>query len=138
MALDFRAAAGEILGVDPREESEIRPWDFVVDATNTSEPNSQELCQLMKRQVELLEKAVGALQTEKLQREQQLVKCLRNAESVKATKPLDNGSARKKKIYGDSENRHVACKVSSTNSGTNDDHSNDLFRRNDDAKFYFM
>lgn len=133
MALAFRAAAGEIPGVDPREESEIRPWDFVVDATNTSEPNSQELCQLMKRQIELLEKAVGALQTEKLQREQQLVKCLRNAELVKATKPLDNRLARKKKISASSENGHVACKVSSTKSDTIDDQSNDVFSLNDDT-----
>jgi hypothetical protein len=99
------------------------------------EPNSQELCQLMKRQIELLEKAVGALQTKKLlvQQEQQLVKCLRNAGLVKAAKPLDNGSARKKKFSASSENGHVACKVSSTKSDTIDDQSNDVFTLNDDT-----
>jgi hypothetical protein len=67
MALAFRAAAGEIPGVDPRDEYDVRPWDFI-DIPASKAP--QERCRLMKRKIELLQKAFYSLETENRRREQ--------------------------------------------------------------------
>jgi hypothetical protein len=67
MALAFHAAAGEIPGVDPRDEYDVRPWDFI-DIPASKAP--QDRCRLMKRKMKLLQKAFNLLETENRRREQ--------------------------------------------------------------------
>lgn len=89
MALAFRAAAGEIPGVAPIDEADVRPWDSI-DITESKTP--QERRSLLKQKIELIQTALNALENENRRREQILESILRRKQRDGSIIPtvLDN------------------------------------------------
>jgi len=89
MALAFRAAAGEIPGVAPIDETDVRPWDLI-DITEAKTP--QERRALIKKKIELLQIAVDTLEKENRRREQILtsIQCKKRREGSIIPTVLDN------------------------------------------------
>ena len=115
MALAFRAAAGEIPGADPREESEIRPWDFIdVDSASSS----QERCKLIQKQIELLEKALATMEVAQLRREKTLASCLsmkqEEKKAIKAEPIVSNNGQAVKKKKADKQKRGIIATENGT------------------------
>jgi hypothetical protein len=66
MSLAFRAAAGEIRGADPRDATEVRPWECMDINTASSE---QERCAILQTQIELLEEELDRMEMDQHKRE---------------------------------------------------------------------
>jgi hypothetical protein len=115
MALAFRAAAGEIPGVAPINESDVRPWDLI-DITESK--TAQERRALIKKKIELLQIALNTLEKENRRRVQILesIQCKKRREGAIIPTVLDNAYEKKEVAVMPSSEKATNAVVSANGS----------------------